>query len=195
MDRLSTLAIALALPLALGSCDSKKEEPQSRVNTTKVAQKTVDTAAFCDVQFPGTTGPKLTVPKLVGGELPPAAGTWQWINVWATWCKPCVEEMPRLAQWREKLGAAGKPYELSFVSVDEDEADLVAFKKDHPSTPASPRLAEPAKQADWYVSVGLDGGAPVPIHIFVEPTGHVRCARAGGVREQDYAAIEKLLSQ
>lgn len=193
MDRLS--ALALAVPLAVAACSSKKEPPQSRVDTTKVAEKKVDTAAFCDVQFPGTTGPLFTVPKLVGGDVPTSTGTWRWINVWATWCQPCVEEMPRLASWREKLGAAGRRYELAFVSVDEDEADLVDFRKEHPGTPASPRLAEPAKQADWYVSLGLDGGAPVPIHIFVEPNGHVRCARAGSVRERDYAVVEKLLSE
>jgi thiol-disulfide isomerase/thioredoxin len=191
MDRLSAL-IALT---ALVACDSKKEEPQSRVNTTKVAQKTVDTAAFCDVQFSGTSGPKLTIPPLTGGALAASTGTWRWINIWATWCKPCVEEMPRLAKWRERLGASGKSYELAFVSVDENEADLVEFRKANPSAPASPRLADPAKQADWYVALGLDGGAPVPIHVFVEPSGHIRCARAGGVREQDFAAVEKVLSQ
>ncbi len=191
MDRLHALAIALALV----ACDSKKEAPQSRVNTTKVAQKSVDTAAFCDVRFAGTTGPKLTIPPLVGGSLPASTGTWRWINVWATWCKPCVEEMPRLAKWREQLGGKGLKYALEFVSVDEDEADLVAFQKDFPAAPASTRLADPDKQGDWYVSLGLDAGAPVPIHVFVEPSGHVRCARAGGVREGDFAAIEKLFSE
>jgi thiol-disulfide isomerase/thioredoxin len=193
MDRLSALNIPLALVVALGGCKSESDKPlPGRADTTKVAQKNVSTEAFCDVQFNGTTGPKFTVPPLVGGSVAATAPTWRWINVWATWCKPCVEEMPRLAKWREKLGAK---YELSFISVDENEQDLVEFRKAHPDTPASPRLADPAKQADWLVSLGLDGGAPVPIHIFVEPSGHVRCARAGGVREQDLPAIEKLLSQ
>jgi thiol-disulfide isomerase/thioredoxin len=191
MDRLSTLAIALAVASAWG-CESKQEPPKSRFDTTKVAEKKVDTAAFCDVQFAGTTGPKLTIPKLVGGDLPASTGTWRWINVWATWCKPCIEEMPRLVAWREKLG---KRYDLAFISADENDADLVDARKEHPELPASPRLAEPNKQADWYVALGLDGGAPLPIHIFVEPSGHVRCARAGGVREQDYAAVEKVLAQ
>jgi thiol-disulfide isomerase/thioredoxin len=189
MDRLSALVVVVALV----GCESKQDKPlPGRADTTKVAQKAVSTEAFCDVQFPGTTGPKFTVPPLVGGTVAASAPTWRWINVWATWCKPCVEELPRLAKWREKLGAK---YELAFISIDENEQDLVDFRKLHPDTPASPRLAEPAKQADWLVSLGLDGGAPVPIHIFVEPSGHVRCARAGGVREQDYPAIEKLLSQ
>jgi len=189
MDRLSAL-IAITLLLA---CESKKEEPlPGRADVGKSAKKAVDTKAFCDVQFDAGKGPKLTIPKLVGGELAASAPTWRWINIWATWCKPCTEEMPRLAKWRERLG--GK-YELAFVSVDENEADLAAFRKEHPEIPASPRLADPAKQADWFVALGLDGGAPVPIHVFVDATGRVRCARAGGVREQDFAAIEKLLGQ
>jgi thiol-disulfide isomerase/thioredoxin len=191
MDRLSALIITV---FAAGACDSGKKEPPpaGRTDTTKVAQKAVDTKAFCDVQFDGTSGPKFTVPPLVGGTLAATAPTWRWVNVWATWCKPCVEEMPRLAKWREKLGAK---YELDFISVDENDADIAEFRKAHPDVPQSPRLADNTKQADWLVSLGLDGGAPVPIHIFVEPQGHVRCARAGGVREQDFAAIEKLLSQ
>ncbi len=193
MDRLSALIVVAAVVVASWGCDSKKEQPlPGRADTTKVAAKQVSTEAFCDVMFPGTTGPKFTVPALVGGSLAASAPTWRWINVWGTWCKPCVEEMPRLLKWREKLGAK---YELSFISVDENEADMAEFHKEHPDTPLSPRFAEPAKQGDWYVSLGLDAGAPVPIHIFVEPSGHVRCARAGSVREQDLPAIEKLLSE
>jgi len=30
------------------------------------------------------------------------------LNVWATWCKPCIAEMPRITAQRDKLVAAGK---------------------------------------------------------------------------------------
>jgi len=33
------------------------------------------------------------------------------------------------------------------------------------------------------------------IHIFVAPSGKVHCARAGGVREQDFAVVEKLFAE
>ena len=195
MDRLSTV-ITTALAASAAACGPSgtggPAPSRSRVDAVQAAAPVqLDPKEFCEAWHEPDAAPALALPKL-RGEAPATSGRSRWINVWATWCKPCVEEMPRLAKWREKLG--GK-YELSFVSVDENEADLAAFRKDHPDTPASPRLAEPAKQADWYVSLGLDGGAPVPIHIFVEPSGHVRCARAGGVREQDFAAIEKLFSQ
>ena len=65
----------------------------------------------------------------------------------------------------------------------------------YPVAPESVRVGEPDKQAGWLTGLGIDTGAPIPIHIFVSPSGHVRCARAGGVREQDYAAIERLLAE
>jgi thiol-disulfide isomerase/thioredoxin len=193
MDRLS----ALSCVLALVACESKNQEPApDRVNAAKVGvKKAASTDAFCDVHFVGDKGPKLTIPPLVGGTLPAETKTWRWINVWATWCKPCVEEMPRLAKWREQLGAAGKPFDLAFVSVDESDTDLAEHRKAHPDAPASPRLADPNTQHEWYAALGLDGSPPIPIHVFVAPSGHVRCARAGGVREQDYAAIEKLFTE
>lgn len=192
MDRLPTLIIVAALV----ACDGKKsdEPPPSRANVAKVAPtNAASVEAFCDVHFPAGEGPAFQPPSVVDGALPATSATWRWINVWATWCKPCVEEMPRLVSWRTKLAAAGKPFELAFVSVDEDPNELVEHRKAHPETPPSVRLADPAAQTAWYAAVGLDASAPIPIHIFVDPTAHVRCARAGGVRERDYAAIEQLL--
>jgi thiol-disulfide isomerase/thioredoxin len=194
MDRLPALII-----VALCGCEDKKQDlepPASRVNASKVeAKKGPSSAAFCDIHFDGDKGPKFSVPQLVGGDVPTTAKGWRWINVWATWCKPCLEEMPRLAKWRDKLSASGKPIDLVFVSVDENEADLVEHRKAHPETPPSPRLAKPDKQHEWFAALGLDGSPPIPVHVFVGPSNHVKCARAGGVREQDYAAIEKLLGE
>lgn len=196
MDRLSALTtLGLA---AVTACDKKPtgEPLPSRANISKVTTtNAASPASFCDKYFAGDTGPALELPPLVDGTLPASTGRWRWINVWATWCKPCVEEMPRLARWHAKLTGAGRPFDLAFISVDEDPADLAAHRKDHPDAPPSPRLADPTKQTVWYQHVGLDAAAPIPIHVFVTPSGHVRCARAAGVRETDYAAIEKLLGE
>ena len=30
------------------------------------------------------------------------------VNLWATWCKPCIEEMDLLGRWGKSLAAEGK---------------------------------------------------------------------------------------
>jgi protein SCO1/2 len=47
------------------------------------------------------------------------------LNFWATWCKPCKTELPRLSAWYEKLRARG----FTVVGIDQEEssADVAAF--------------------------------------------------------------------
>jgi thiol-disulfide isomerase/thioredoxin len=197
MDRLSALT-GIAIALAAIACGKDAPAPApSRVEGAKVRERKGATAAgFCDVYAAGDSGPALTLPPLAGPPLPAVApGHWRWVNVWATWCKPCVEEVPRLTRWRGKLAAAGHPVDLAFVSVDDSPDDVAAFLKLHPDIPSAPRLAEPAKQGAFLTSLGLDATSPIPVHVLVSPSGHIRCVRAGGVSEQDYDAVERLLGE
>jgi len=195
MDRLSAIAL---LGCALAACESKADQaaPPSRTDSAKVsAAQGASTAAFCDLHAREAVAAAFHWPELAAGSAPPAAPTtWRWVNVWATWCKPCIEEMPRLAAWRARLAAAGKHLELVFVSVDDSDADVEAFRKLHPETPPSIRIAGVAQRAAWLKSFGLDDGA-IPIHLFVSPGNRLRCARAGGIRDRDYAVIAQLLAE
>jgi thiol-disulfide isomerase/thioredoxin len=119
-------------------------------------------------------------------------GRWSWVNVWATWCKPCVEEMPMLARWHSELEAAGTAYNLLFLSVDAQAADVQAFRDQHRSLPAGPRLKEISLLEGWLKSVGLDATAVLPIHLFVDPAGKVDCTRMGSLGVEDRAAVEAL---
>jgi thiol-disulfide isomerase/thioredoxin len=47
------------------------------------------------------------------------------LNFWATWCPPCVAEMPSLERLHRALGPEGLA--VVTVSADEDEAALRAF--------------------------------------------------------------------
>ncbi|HEV2729346.1 MAG TPA: TlpA disulfide reductase family protein, partial [Terriglobales bacterium] len=51
------------------------------------------------------------------------------LNFWATWCAPCVEEMPSLVQMQQKLKSKG--VDVLAVSVDVDEGAYRKFLKDH----------------------------------------------------------------
>jgi thiol-disulfide isomerase/thioredoxin len=199
MDRLSTLTCA-ALAVGGLACDTKAARPAgpppSRTEGAKVAAPQAPTTdAFCDLHVPADKAAAFHWPELAAGSTAPGpAATWRWVNVWATWCEPCIAEMPRLAAWRDKLAAAGRPVELAFVSVDDSDADVDAFRAAHPGTPPSIRIASAEKRAAWLGSFNLSDGA-IPIHLFVSPANRLRCARAGEVRDKDYSAVEKLFAE
>jgi thiol-disulfide isomerase/thioredoxin len=71
--------------------------------------------------------------RLGGGEvaLSDYRGSWVVFNYWATWCAPCVKEMPELSELheqREDVVVLGAAYE------DVDDADLLEFLE---ATPVS----------------------------------------------------------
>ncbi len=51
------------------------------------------------------------------------------LNFWATWCPPCVEEMPSLQRLEDLLGDEGLA--VVAVSVDERHSDIGPFVADH----------------------------------------------------------------
>jgi thiol-disulfide isomerase/thioredoxin len=57
------------------------------------------------------------------------------LNLWATWCAPCVKEMPTLAALQ--TAEAGKPIMVAPVSMDSssDTAKAQAFMAAHPPLP------------------------------------------------------------
>lgn len=46
------------------------------------------------------------------------------VNVWATWCKPCKEEMPQLVRLRKNVSRN----EFSLILVSADDSELVDTK-------------------------------------------------------------------
>jgi cytochrome c biogenesis protein CcmG/thiol:disulfide interchange protein DsbE len=67
-----------------------------------------------------------TLPDLQGRSVQLAAlrGKVVFINVWATWCPPCVEEMPTIQQLYERLHSRG--LEILAVSLDALGVQVVA---------------------------------------------------------------------
>ncbi len=86
-------------------------------------------------------GPPLGLPALAAGSLEPSHVR-RWVNVWATWCRPCVEEMPMLVEWKDRLRGDGIDVELLFVSADETDDDVAGFRREHPTVPESLRVAD-----------------------------------------------------
>jgi cytochrome c biogenesis protein CcmG/thiol:disulfide interchange protein DsbE len=75
----------------------------------------------------GSEAPGFRLPSLAGGEVDLSSyrGRVVVLNFWATWCPPCVSEMPSLERLHRTLGPQGLA--VVSVSADEDEAVLRRF--------------------------------------------------------------------
>lgn len=86
------------------------------------------------------------------------------INFWATWCKPCVEEMP----YFEQLAAeSGPDTEVIAVSLDfkkDIDTKLKAFVEGNPNLPPVVALAD-AKYNDWIDRVDPEWGGAIPVTV------------------------------
>jgi peroxiredoxin len=123
----------------------------------------------------GSEAPGFRLPSLAGGEVDLASqrGKVVVLNFWATWCPPCVAEMPSLERLHRSLSPEG--LSVVTVSTDEDEAELRRFVAEHALT--LPVLKDPGGRlaAEKYRTTGypetfvLDRNGRVLQHV-VGPT-------------------------
>lgn len=188
------LVLGLGLGATLVACDEPPITAEAPSRVEAVAVRRQDPAErFCDVSAPLGQGPSLTLPTLEGPALP--EGGWRWVNVWATWCAPCIEELPLIRSFSERLAASGSPVRTYFLSVDQTQEAITAFRAAHEATPEGARLADTAGLPALIAALGLDTGATIPIHALVDPGGHLRCARSGSITERDYETIRAIVSE
>lgn len=90
----------------------------------------------CDTKTPGVgtamTAPDFTLRDLNGREvtLSDYRGKIVFLNLWATWCPPCRDEIPSMERLNEVFGA--RDFVMLAVNVDEQAASLQTFMREHP---------------------------------------------------------------
>lgn len=103
------------------------------------------------------------------------------LNFWASWCGPCLEEMPRFTRWSAEYAARG--LEILGVSMDDDVADARAVVArlgvHYPILMGDPRLAE-----------SYGGVLGLPVSFLIDRGGILR-ARIDGQTNLD--ALEQRL--
>jgi len=98
------------------------------------------------------------------------------IDFWASWCKPCIKELPELAAYQARLAGRTDVAFLSF-NVGEDRAAVEAFLKTSPvSFPVycGDKLIEPLELSAFPTKLVLDMRRPGP-----DGSGVVRFRREG----------------
>jgi peroxiredoxin len=141
---------------------------------------------------PGNPAPDYPVYSLLGDtvHLSDYKGSVVVLNIWATWCKPCVREMPALERLHDQLASEG--LEVIAVSVDnvpDADEQVRAFGTRYGIT--FPLLRDPSGDIQTLYSVGA-----LPTTFVIRKDGRIE-ERLLGAREWDapemIARIRKLL--
>jgi thiol-disulfide isomerase/thioredoxin len=101
------------------------------------------------------------------------AGRPMLVNVWASWCGPCIEEMPELQRFAAAQGPAG--VHVVGIALD-DEANVRDFLEKIPVS--YPILIDAPGPADAGVRLGNPRGV-LPYSILVSPDGRLLKQRIG----------------
>jgi peroxiredoxin len=121
------LFAALAIVVAISACDSRSAAPPvgsgpqdgtDESVTVQLLREPLDVEPF-------------TLTDLSGRQLSSAdwKGKVVLVNFWATWCPPCLEEMPAMERlWRAHKDAG---FVLVAVSVDTDPRKVAPFVTEH----------------------------------------------------------------
>ena len=137
-------------------------------------------AVAADVQKP-----TLKVNTLDGAvyDLADQRGHWVVVNFWATWCAPCVKEMPELSA----LDAARKDVSVIGLAFEEiDPAEIKAFVKKH-------AVVYPVAVVDVY-KPPADFATPrgLPLTYLIAPDGSVAEKILGPVTRVE---LEKMIAK
>ena len=129
------------------------------------------------LSFPNVEGETITLSEFQGKVL--------LINLWATWCPPCVKEMPSMQRLKDKL--EGEPFEIIAINAGEDKTSIDAFLLQMEPELTFPILLD--ETSSLLSELNVRG---LPMSFLVDKQGNIKEAILGG-KEWDSAEMIELI--
>lgn len=112
------------------------------------------------------------------------------INFWATWCVPCIEELPDIM----RLNAAYADRKVKLVLVSNDfkknlQTKVVPFVREHAIEPYTVFMDEPTPNK-WIDTVNPDWSGGIPSTWMLNPAGGKEAFHEG---KMSYEQLEQML--
>lgn len=131
----------------------------------------------------GAPAPDFTLQTLDGGHftLSEQKGKAVYLNLWATWCPPCVMEIPDIQKLHDRYG---DKLSIIGVSVDRGVDEVRAFVEENKLTYAI------AMDQNYLLTSELYPTDSIPLSVFIDPEGVVTYIHLGML---PYEAMEELV--
>lgn len=137
--------------------------------------------------YRGKQNLKVVLPKLSGEtfDLAQLKGKVVLVNFWASWCRPCVTEIPSLMRLKDKL--KDQPFAIVAINVGESKQQIEAFKARIPFD--FPVVLDLEGQAvrDW-------GVYAYPSNFLLDKQGVARYAYRGALEWDDESVVKVIQS-
>ena len=109
------------------------------------------------------------------------------LNFWATWCPPCIREMPSMERLHQQVDA--ESFKVIAVNQMEDADEVFAFTGQLEIDPTFEILFDTTSEVSQSYAVrGL------PTTYLIDKKGNIRYRAVGG-REFDHAEVIKIINQ
>lgn len=128
-----------------------------------------------------TEAPDITVTAMDGTrlKLSDLRGKTVFVNFWATWCGPCMQEMPVMEkvypEYKDKV-------EFFTVSIDDARADYEKYVKEQ-------GFAFPMYWGDKNAIISAYGLQGIPASYIIDKYGTITQSHIGGMQEKDMRAF------
>ena len=105
------------------------------------------------------------------------------VNFWATWCSPCLHEIPMLIEQQQAFGARG----LQVIGPAMDEPETVRNGAPQLGIPY-PVLVGDAAVVDAMQALGDTLGA-LPYSVLIDPNGNIVARKHGEFRRDELTRL------
>ena len=116
---------------------------------------------------PGASAPDFSVTDLQGKKLTLSEyrGRVVLLDFWATWCAPCLEEIPHFIEMQDKLGPQG--FQAIGLSMDDDLKPVQKFYEVH-------KLNYPVGLGSAQIADSFGGVLGLPVTFVINRDGQIR---------------------
>jgi thiol-disulfide isomerase/thioredoxin len=170
--KLILLAVACILLVTAAGCgDTDSDKKEQAKQTSQTAQE--------------TTAKNVTLKTFDGSKQIQLSDLYKdkpvFLNFWASWCPPCVKEMPHIEKLYNKYG---DKVNFAVVNVDSKEADANAFLQKN-------SFSMPIYKGDLNSLTDAYRLNAIPVSVVIDKNGKIIAQHVGGMSEQE---MEKLLA-
>lgn len=108
------------------------------------------------------------------------------LNFWATWCEPCLTEMPTFVEWQKQYGS--RNFQVIGISMDDAAPEVLA-------TVSRLQLNYPVLMGDEHLGADYGGVLGLPVTFLINRDGKIQARYQGESLTRIHSEIQNLLHQ